>query len=465
MPRVEPNISREKLFELLGYEPHSEEQWEAHRCPSRFRIACCGRRWGKSTWAGKETTLKMFIPDSINWIVGPQYTLGEKEFRVVHNDFKTLGLLDRCRVRYNVDMGKMWIHFKDLNSLVEVKSATHPEGLVGEGIDHVCMSEAAKHSRSTWEMYIRPALQDKRGSADFPSTPQGFNWYKGLFDIGMDEAFPDYASFHFPSWTNKVLFPDGYDDDEIQEVKRNTSQIFFAQEIGAEFTAFEGMIYPEFRDDLHVRKFDYNPQYKNWLALDFGYVDPFVALDIMIDPADRVWVWREYMVSYKSTGEHGQYLANRENPQGYHVDAIAADPRGADEIATLTWILGGIMHNGVGWELGVEQIKRALKPREDGLPGLIIHPRCGELIKMMKQLRAKTIKEGHNERKGQHDFYDHGPDALRYFFNEYFVLGSNESLRDLYDVPLRGSEAAGFFKYETGITLNEPIGSLTRLAR
>lgn len=463
MPRVEPNISREKLFQLLRYTPHSEGQWEAHNNKARFRIVCCGRRWGKSTWAGKECTVKMFVPNSINWIVAPEYQLGEKEFRVVYYDFKKLGLLSQCKSKYNVEAGRMWIHFVELNSLLAVKSAQKPDSLVGEGLDHVCMSEAAKHNRSTWEMYVRPALQDKRGSTDFPSTPQGFNWYKGLYDIGEDSDFPEYSSARYPSWTNSVVFPGGYDDPEIQEIKANTSDIFFGQEIAAEFTAFEGMIYPEFRDNIHVRSFEYKPEWNNWLTLDFGYTDPFVALDVMIDASDRVWVWREYMQSYKSTHEHGLILKNRENPEGYHVDGIAADPRGADEIATLTWVLGGILHNPVGWELGIEAIKRALKVREDGLPGLIIHPQCKTLIAQMKQLRSKGSKEGHNEKKGQHDYFDHGPDALRYFFNEYFVLGAQYSLRDIYDVAHRGSEAAGFFTYETGITLDSPSGDIISL--
>lgn len=454
MPRIEPNISREALFEQLEYEPHSDGQWEMHRATQRFRAACCGRRWGKSQWAGRELTLKMFVPQSINWIVGPEYQLGEKEFRVVWEDFKKLGILNRCKKQYNLNMGKMSIFFPELESLLEVKSAQKPDSLVGEKLDHVCMSEAAKHNRATWQMYIRPALQDVRGSADFPSTPQGFNWFKGLFDLGQMQEFPEYYSARHPSWENIVLFPDGYDDAEIQEVKRGNSDMFFEQEIAAAFTSFQGQIYPEFNDDIHVSKFEYNPSWKNWLALDFGYVDPFVCLDIMIDPtAQRVWVWREYMESYKATAEHGQILKNRENPEGYHVDGIAADPRGADEIATLAWVLGTISHNALGWASGVEEVKKALKVRADGLPGLIIHPRCTELIRQLKSLRAKEAKEGHNTKQGQHDYDDHGPDALRYFFNEYFTLGGSASIKDLYGNQFKGSEAATFFKYEAGLKL------------
>lgn len=448
-------INKEALFKKIEYKPHSVGQQQFHDSTARFKTACCGRRYGKSQMEGHELTAKMFVPHSINWIVAPKYVLGEKEFRVVWNDFKRLGLLGRCNTHYNIEQGRMDIYFPEFDSILQTKSAERPDSLVGEGVDHVCMSEAAKHKRSTWEMYIRPALQDKRGTADFPSTPQGFNWFKGMYDLGADPEYKEYDSWRFPSWDNPIIFPGGRDDPEILEVESKVSRMFFLQEIAAEFTAFEGMIYDEFDENIHVKQFDYNPLWKNWWALDFGYVDPFVCLDIMIDPSDRVWVWREYMVSYKATFEHGQILKNRENPEGFHVDAIAGDPRGADEIATLAWIIGSILNNAVGWILGIEEVKRALKLREDGTPGLIIHPRCTELIRQMKALRAPNTREGFNTKEGQHDYDDHGPDALRYFFNEYFVLGGRASLSDVYDAPARATEADSFFRYEGAVTLNK----------
>jgi hypothetical protein len=457
MARVEPNISREALFEKLQYTPHPGRQMDIHTSTSRFRIACCGRRYGKSTWAGREMTLKMFVPQSINWIVSPEYTLGEKEFRVVWFDFKKLGLLGRCKTSYNVRQGNLSIYFPELESLLEVKSEMRPDSLVGEGVDHVCMSETAKINRKTWQMYIRPALADKKGSGDFPSTPQGFNWYQGMFELGQDPTYTDYSSWQLPSWENTHVFPGGIDDPEILEMRKNLPEATFNQEIGAQFTSFEGQIYSEFSEDIHVFEFPYNPDWESWWSFDFGFKDPFVCLDIMVDMMQRVWVWREYQVSFMSTGEHGIVITRqREDPEGFHVDQASADPRGADEIATLEWIIRPeIHHNALGWSLGINEIKEHLKVREDGLPGLIIHPRCKDLIRQMKNLRAKGSKDGHNEKPGQHDYDDHGPDCLRYFFNERFVLGSGSSLADVYNAPYKGSEAESFFKYEGSISLNK----------
>lgn len=458
-------INKQALFKELGYTPHSELQQAVHNSDARFRIACCGRRWGKSTWAGKEMTAKMFVPNSINWIVGPDYGLGEKEFRIVWSDFKKLGLLSRCKKQYNKNQGNMRIEFTDLNSVLEVKSAERPDSLVGERLNHVCMSEAAKHKLSTWQMYIQPALADVRGTADFPSTPQGFNWYESMFQFGQQDSNENYASWQLPSWTNPVLFPKGYDDEEIQRLKREVSETYFAQEIAAEFTTFEGRIYDEFHVNTHVKALRFNHLYPNYLALDFGFTDPFVCLDIQVDPAnDRVYVWREYQITQKSTTDHAYAINARDNPEGYRVDAVYADPRGADQIATLRMIWGNIgEQTPVGWDLGVEAVKRYLKIRHDGFPGLIIDPSCVNLIRQMKGLRAKMIREGHNERPGQHDYDDHGPDALRYFFSMRYVLGGQYGLADIYKTPYMGSEGQSYFnstnlEQKLGLTPSSPVG-------
>ena len=460
----ESTVDKHMLFERIGYIPHSEEQWLIHNSTARFKIPCCGRRFGKSQAAGHEFTFNMFRPETRWWIIGPTYKLAEKEFRVVWDDFKALKLLDKCKSKnYNVNQGQMRL-VTPWGSVLEAVSAEKPESLVGEGLNGVIMSEAAKHSMKTWQQIIEPALTDLRGSAIFPSTPQGFNWYKGLFDLGADPRFPDYESWRFPTWFNKYRYPDGYDDPELVRVRQNVSKAFWDQEYAADFTSFEGQIYPEWDEKLHVKPITYNPNWRNFQVFDFGYIDPFVCLDIMVDDEDNVYVWREYQVSYESTWTHANIIKNRANPPGFHVDGRFADPSGADAIATLELVLGyteakrvGETAGASGKEQGYEAIKRWLKPLE-GPPKLFFDPSCQHIIRQMPQLHKKAVKEGQNEKPGQHDFDDHGPDALRYFFNHMFVLGYNLSLESVYTPSYRGSEAETFFTYTGGIELQDNIG-------
>ena len=455
--RTEPIVSREKLFDSLGYKPHSKLQWDFHQSNARFRVTCCGRRWGKTTAAGNELTAYMFTPDKRYWIVGPSYRLGEKEFRVVHDNLvRKLKLGSRLKVSYNVKQGDMRIYWPELNTTLEVVSADRPDSLIGDGLDGVVMSEAATHKQSTWEMYIEPALSDLRGWAILPSTPRGYNWFQGAWQMGQDPDFEDYASWRMPTWTNLAAYPGGREDPEIKRIERVVSKQHFLQEIAAEFTAFEGKIYEEFDPRIHVREIKYNPQWKNYRVFDFGFADPFVCLDIMVDPSDNVYVWREYQERYQSTWEHGNTILRRENPLGYHCDAMYGDPRGADEIATLNLILGHVVARAVGWAQGIEAVKRNMKLQGDGKPKLFIDRSCIKLISQLEQLRFADAVEGKNSREKQHDYNDHGPDALRYFFSEYFVLRPFGSLADVYGGRAH-TEAATFFQNHTTVKNEEII--------
>jgi hypothetical protein len=81
-----PVLDKEAFFKKIGHVPHSRGQWEYHRSNARFRVPVCGRRYGKSTMAGRDLEPKCFEENRRYWIVGPTYDLGEKEFRVIWTD-------------------------------------------------------------------------------------------------------------------------------------------------------------------------------------------------------------------------------------------------------------------------------------------------------------------------------------------------------------------------------------------
>jgi len=463
----QPNISKEKLFEEIGYKPHPKQQL-FHNSKARFRVPCCGRRFGKSAAAGHEMTWRMFTPDTVHWIVGTTYTTGEKEFRVVFDDiFRKLKLGDLRGVRksYNVEQGNMRIQMP-WNAVLEVKSADKQDSLIGEGLASCILAESAVHKNDTFQMYVEPALLDKRGTCDFPSTPRGHNWYESLWLDGQDPTLDYIESWRFPTWDNSALFPLGLDDPMLQEIKRKVSDFHWRQEYCAEFTALEGRIYEEFDREVHVKDIAYNPFWSNYQAFDFGFADPFIALDIMVDPSDNLYVWREYQVRRKTNTEHGLALAGRENPQNYHVDGRFGDPRDPDAIRTLNMLLNGAKiigrplgaKNGISEKLqGYEHIKQWLKIQADGKPKIFIDRSCKDLIRQMEHLQSPFEREGHNAKEGQREFDDHGPDALRYFVNEYFLIGyERNELAQVMQLS-KGSDG-GIFSYESMLRLGATSG-------
>jgi len=255
-------LSKQKYFDLVGYVPHPKQKL-FHDSPARFRVPCCGRRFGKSHMAGRDCGAELFLPKQRFWIVGPTYDLAEKEFRVIWDDLiigQKLGLDKRVKKAYSKRGGEMWIEFP-WQTRIECRSADHPENLVGEKLNGAIMSEAAKHRKDTWERFIRPALADAKGWATFPTTPEGFNWLYDLWALGRspNPVFKDYASWQFPSWDNPYVYPLGIDDPEVALIKATVLPAFFDQEIAAMFNAFVGKIYEEFQEVTHVREVKFNP--------------------------------------------------------------------------------------------------------------------------------------------------------------------------------------------------------------
>lgn len=429
-------IDKSKFFQWIGYKPHPQ-QLAFHNSQARFRIACCGRRFGKSTMAARDLEPHLFLHNKRFWIVGPTYDLAEKEFRVIWDDLiigKQFGKDKRVKKAYNKRSGDMFIEFP-WRTRVEARSADHPENLVGEALDGIIISEAAKQKEETWKRFIRPALTDKRGFATFPTTPEGFNWLHELWQLGQNPDHPLYESWQFPSWENSAVYPMGKEDPEIRDLQNTTSEEWFAQEIGAEFNAFVGKIYGEFQEKDHVRKIQFNPAWPNYIAFDWGFTNPLAAIEFQISPRDEIFVWREHYIRGLTLGEHVQRMKDRDQPIGYHIDmgfGDAADPEAAASMSQMlvaTYCDSKAKEN---WRQGVEVVKRFLKRRKDGSFGFYVDFSCTNTIREFNNYRSKEPVKGNNVPEMGQKQDDHALDAIRYALVHLYVLGANNHLSQIY---------------------------------
>ncbi|HYT45115.1 MAG TPA: hypothetical protein VEP90_22500, partial [Methylomirabilota bacterium] len=105
-----------------------------------------------------------------------------------------------------------------------------------------------------------------------------------------------------------------------------------------------------------------------------------------------------------------------------------------------------------------EEVKRKLKLQSNGLPQLYIDYDCHDLIRQMQGLQFKRGIADRNAKEAQLDRDDHGPDALRYFMVEFFILGGGVNLSSFYDSSLLGSEAETFFRMKKGLSMETRVG-------
>jgi hypothetical protein len=425
---------KDAYFAQTGYFPHYGQRL-VHYTPSRHKVLVCGRRWGKTLVGGKECEVSAFVKNFLGepkrgWIIGPEYTDCEKEFRIVYDMFRKLGV-DKISQKFlnNVENGSMHIKTKWGFDL-QCRSARHPESLVGEGLDFVLLVEAGRHKRKMWGDYVRPALSDKRGSSLASGVPEGAtdnSLLYSLYQRGQDISKRSWWSISVPSWTNLVVFPGGRNDPEILEAEDDLTEDEFDRQYGAKFVDAIGRVMKEWDDDVHIVDVEYNHRWPLYAAVDYGYTNDWVILFIQVDVWNNITVIAEERYQLRDTED----IARRtllEHPLIGQVVEIYGPPAEPDDNSVLSRVLKIPVRANTGGEIKTRLalIREALKCRPEHLPDdhpekrpqITVDRSCARLIWEMREgyrwpeHRADAPK---NDSEVPMDKNNHGVEALGRF--------------------------------------------------
>lgn len=458
---------------------------------TRNNLAAAGRRAGKSWVGGYKLVPEAFRAyaelDDLSeqrlrreyWIVGPEYSDAEKEFRVVWDALKRLGFtFDRPGSYNNPESGEMVISMFNRKFIISAKSAKYPGTLVGEGLSGVVFSEAAKLKWSIYNKYIRPTLADFGGWTFMGSTPEGRNWFYDFYTLGQNEDRQDWSSWRSPAWANPHVYPGGCDegllrrlfearerhdldaflasvgrvqeemglvpvgiDPEIFSLFLDQSSEMFNQEIAALFTEYVGVVFKDFDEDLHVlkRNVELRPDWKTYGTSDYGFTNPFVWLLVQVDPfGERAHIVDEFYERGLTTGEavdgiRARRLASNSGPN--RMLAFFPDPAEPDRTREVSQRLQIPAGRGTGGPIQdrLEWIRRFLKTGPAHLPldhpergpMLTINPRCKNTIREMGAYRYKETAEQADEKnrpapEAPLKKDDHTPEALGRLFSGLF---------------------------------------------
>ena len=460
------------VFHELGYTPHAG-QIPVLRSPARMKVVSAGRRFGKSDVGGHRLTVEAIISKDLAteylergkrrefWIVGPEYTDSEKEFRVLWNELRKLDVpFDKPGSYNNPEGGFMHLSLWGGAFQAHAKSAKMPDTLVGEGLHGVILAEAAKLKEIVWVKYLRPMLADFEGWALMTSTPEGKNWFYERWQAGQNPRQTEWKSWRVPSWMNPHVYrtptkgPEvravldimrdprcrelageiaahfGYTiDSEILSLMDDLTPEAFMQEIGADFTEFVGRVFKEFDEEWHVSDLEYNPKYQHYAAMDSGYTNPSVWLYIQIDPWGNVDVLDEIYQTGLTPDEFAQTIKDRHLDRG--VIRFYPDPAAPGDNVQVERILRIPQGGGTGGELKyrIDAIREALKPRKvirhlpvghpERLPRLRFDRRCVNTIREFQEYRYPDRKDtilGDEAHENPMKKDDHTPEALGRFF-------------------------------------------------
>lgn len=252
--------------------PLHPAQYEVVQHPARFKVLCCGRRWGK-TFLGAELQLECALSGGVGWWVAPTYAISQIAWRMILNLARQMGSTFRIR---ESDMA-LECKVGGRVGRVQIKTGNDPNLLRGEGLDLAVMDEAAYLHSDVWDGAIQPALSDREGAAVFISTPCGLNQFFKLFGMGQDPANLDWKSWRFPTASNPYIKP-----AEIARAQKTMPERHFREEYMAEFMddshglVFRGVSLVSTAEKIH----DPADGARYVAGLDWGRDNDFTALSI-----------------------------------------------------------------------------------------------------------------------------------------------------------------------------------------
>jgi PBSX family phage terminase large subunit len=288
-------------------------------------------------------------------------------------------------------------------SEVIFRTTSNPDRLRGPSISWWFGDEAALCEAITWKIMIgRLRQHGRRGYAWLATTPRGRNWVWKTFVQTQAEGRKIFKA----SSADNV-----YMDPEIVAAWRAEYVGDFAlQELEGEFIAFEGLIYPEFRREVHVRA--QMPDHFAYVVagVDWGFANPGVILVIGVDSDDRLWLVEEHYQRQRLVADWtnvAKQVHDTWRPTRFYCDPSEPDNIKAFRDAGVQAIKA---NNTV--TPGLQAVKNRLVVRADKKPRLFVSRAAVNTIAEFESYQWAENRHGMRDEPLKTN--DHALDALRY---------------------------------------------------
>lgn len=384
----------------------------------RFRVLRCGRRWGKTTLIAEE--IKGVIiprPARVAYIANNYQQARDIMWEVLKKELRGATI--------DTNEGRLEIKTRTLSggeSYTVLRGWESVENLRGQAFDFLGIDEVASMKRfwANWEEVLRPTLTDRKGTAMFTSTPKGYNHFYDLCNSELEDK--DFKTFHFTSFDNPHL-----PKDELESAKSTLSPERFEQEYLASFQKTEGLVYKEFSRDKHLydelpwRDPHFQLPFKKYGAIDFGFRNPAVVLDVRFDQNETIYIEDEWYKTGRTDIQVAEYVAASK------FEAVYPDPEnpGAIEELRRKGVNVREVVKGKGSiESGIQSVREMLVRGT-----LKVNRRCVNLISEFETYSYDEESDKDDTEKPV-KANDHALDALRYVVTSLLPIVSRIEQRE-----------------------------------
>jgi hypothetical protein len=243
----------------------TKDQLEIIKDPARFKDIVAGRRWGKTHLSLFELLINekdgaWRRPKMKNWFVSPTYRQSKN---IAWQILKDICYEYPRTLKKKPNESELSIEFVN-GSIIELKGADNEDSLRGVGLNRVVLDEFAYMKPEAWKEVLRPALSDKKGSAMFIGTPDGFNHFYDFYQKGLS------GEGGFKSWFFRTIDSEFVDPAEVEAARKELDEKTFRQEYEASFEAATGRVYYAFDRIKNKTDLEYNAEFQTILCLDFN---------------------------------------------------------------------------------------------------------------------------------------------------------------------------------------------------
>lgn len=260
------------------------------------------------------------------------------------------------------------------------------------------------------------------------TNSDGRSWGWRLFvQKGFSEDPEAKAMFHnikAPS-TENVHLPADYIDSMLKTYSDERRR----REIEADEDAFEGAVYPEFRQDTHVvQPFRIPDDWTRVVGADAGFTNPACWLWGAVDFDGNIYLYREYYEKEKLIEDVCKDVVKLnagDKLEGVYIDpsvrAVRSQTGNSDWDTYLDHLPRNIALYPAKNEVhtGIDRVKMYMKVNEvTNRPKLYIFNTCKNLLNELGEYKWEPLSSGQAERKNEKEaprkYKDHACDAMRY---------------------------------------------------
>lgn len=364
-------------------------QKEVARNRARFKVLCCGRRWGKTTLAIEEIKGKIASGKTkIAYIATTYQQARDIVWNLLKTELKGAFFNEQ---RLEIQIGKCILVLRGWESI---------ETLRGQAFDFLILDEVASMKKFWigWQEVLRPTLTDTKGKAMFISTPKGYNHFYDLFNLELNDT--DYKSFKFSSYDNPFL-----PKEEIDKAQQTLPTERFEQEYMASFQKTQGLVYKEFHREKHLYEELPEGDYEKIGGVDFGFKNPAAIVDVRL-AKERFYVENEWYKKERTEEQIAEYVA------AYEFVEVYPDPENPSAISVLekkSVNVREVIKGKDSVKSGINKVRALFRSGK-----LKINKRCVNLISELEMYSYDDEIGDRNENEKPVKANDHLLDALRY---------------------------------------------------